>query len=347
MLVITVAFTAFNVAIGMLLVAQPWLAHERLPGGAIMLGALGGVLACAELDRLDIAGAIRPAVRPMLRIGLLQFVAGAGLLLLLQADPITVMMGEVVCGVPAALLVVSSQAVRYARTPEALRGRTMTLMWTLMLSALPVGSVIGGPLLAADDYTVMVLVMALLAAVPGILSLSLRNAVINRRMPEVVSDPATEGAGRMPDLTDRRVRAAVEFDFARAREYAGLHEYDGRIQDLSPAGVADALAGLGLGAPPADPFDAALLNAHEDGLRVRFAEAEEHRSNPLLHAAAMDLACYDREYAPLGERRRARERQLGLWPEAVDNAVASLDRVSAPHGPPRPGCDPRPGGRGR
>ncbi len=78
MLVITVAFTAFNVAIGMLLVAQPWLAHERLPGGAIMLGALGGVLACAELTGSVIAGAIRPAVRPMLRIGLLQFVARSG-----------------------------------------------------------------------------------------------------------------------------------------------------------------------------------------------------------------------------------------------------------------------------
>jgi hypothetical protein len=134
----------------------------------------------------------------------------------------------------------------------------------------------------------------------------------------------------MPELTDRRVRAAVELDFATAREYAGLHEYDGRIQDLTPAGVADALAGLGRGALPANPFDAALVSAHEDGLRARFAEAEEHRSNPLLHVAGMDLACYDREYAPPGERRRARELHLGLWPEAVDNAVAALDRVPAP-----------------
>jgi MFS family permease len=194
LLVITVAFTAFNVAMGMLLVAQPWLAHERLPGGAIMLGVLGAVLACAELTGSVIAGASRPAARPMLRIGLLQFVAGGGLLLLLHVDPVTVMIGEVVCGVPAALLVVSSQAVRYARTPEALRGRTMTLMRTLMLGALPVGSVIGGPLLAANDYPVMVLVMVVLAGVPGVLSLSLRNAVINPRMPDVVSDLAGEGA---------------------------------------------------------------------------------------------------------------------------------------------------------
>ncbi len=115
----------------------------------------------------------------------------------------------------------------------------------------------------------------------------------------------------MPDLTDRRVRAAVEFDFARAHSTRGCTTAGSgtSVQRVSrtPRRTGHRRA------PPADPFDAALLNAHEDGLRVRFAEAEEHRSNPLLHAAAMDLACPDREYAPLGERRRA-GRRAGLWP---------------------------------
>src|SRR5690606_1995534 len=72
MLVITVAFSTLNVGRGMLIVMQPWLAHERLPGGAVMLGVLVSVLAGAELVGSLVAGAIRPARRPMLRMGLLQ-----------------------------------------------------------------------------------------------------------------------------------------------------------------------------------------------------------------------------------------------------------------------------------
>ncbi|MEV5886559.1 DUF885 family protein [Streptomyces sp. NPDC052020] len=134
----------------------------------------------------------------------------------------------------------------------------------------------------------------------------------------------------MAGLAQARVRRAVELDFAKAREYVGLHEYDGEVQDLSPGGVAAALGRLGRGPLPDDPFDAAVLEIHEDGLRARFAEAEVHRRDPLVHVAAMDLACYDREYAPAGERRRARERHLRSWPDAVDNALAALDRVPAP-----------------
>ena len=45
-------------------------------------------------------------------------------------------------------------------------------------------------------------------------------------------------------LEDQRVRAAVELDLASAREYVGLHEYDGVLQDLSPAAVSTALKSL-------------------------------------------------------------------------------------------------------
>ncbi|MCT9008469.1 DUF885 domain-containing protein [Streptomyces rhizosphaerihabitans] len=134
----------------------------------------------------------------------------------------------------------------------------------------------------------------------------------------------------MAEPGDRRVRAALDLDFARAREYVGAHTYDARVQDLSPAGVAAALARLGIGPLPGDAFDAAVTETHEEGLRIRFAEVQVHRRDPLLHVAAMDLACYDREYAPFEERRRARERHLALWPDAVDNALEALDRVSAP-----------------
>lgn len=126
------------------------------------------------------------------------------------------------------------------------------------------------------------------------------------------------------------MRAAVELDLASAREYVGLHEYDGVLQDLSPDGVAAALARIGSGPLPVDPFDAAVLTVYEDGLRAAFGETQIHRRDPLVHVSAMDLACYDREYAPAAERRAARERHLRTWPEAVDNAVAALDRIPAP-----------------
>ncbi len=129
---------------------------------------------------------------------------------------------------------------------------------------------------------------------------------------------------------DARVRAAVELDLATGREYVGLHEYDGVLQDLSPSGVSAALGRIGVGPSPDDPFDAAVLDVYEDGLRIRFGEAQLHRRDPLVHVSAMDVACYDREYAPEDVRTAAREQHLRFWPDAVDNAIASLDRVNAP-----------------
>ena len=41
-----------------------------------------------------------------------------------------------------------------------------------------------------------------------------------------------------------RLRAVLDLNVAEAREYAGRHEYDGKIQDLSPAGVRDSLQRL-------------------------------------------------------------------------------------------------------
>ena len=108
------------------------------------------------------------------------------------------------------------------------------------------------------------------------------------------------------------------------------HLFDGVVQDLSPAGVAASLSRLGEGPPEKDPHDEAHLAAAEAALRTAYGVLEEHRRNPLAHLANMDLACYDRPYAPLEERESARRRHLARWPDAVDGALASLDRVPAP-----------------
>jgi hypothetical protein len=136
------------------------------------------------------------------------------------------------------------------------------------------------------------------------------------------------------DELPSRVRAVCDLDVAEVREYAGRHEYDGRIQDLSPDGVRDSLAGLDAarqaGPTLDDAHDEAHLAAFEARAQVAYGDLELHRRNPLPHLAGMDLACYDREYAPAEQRAAARLRQLAAWPQAADAALAALDQVSAP-----------------
>ncbi|MGA4542753.1 DUF885 family protein [Uniformispora flossi] len=128
---------------------------------------------------------------------------------------------------------------------------------------------------------------------------------------------------------DARLRALCDLSLASAREGAGLHEYDGRIQDLSPAGVRAALGALG-GAPLDDPHDEAHIIAFEEHARVVHGELEMHRRDPRPHLENLELSVYDKEYAPAEERALARSRHLEKWPDAVDMALASLDQVTAP-----------------
>jgi hypothetical protein len=130
---------------------------------------------------------------------------------------------------------------------------------------------------------------------------------------------------------DARLRALCDLNVPSAREFNGRHEYDGVVQDLSPAGVRRALAALGGdGTRYPDPYDEALAGSGEAHARVVYGELELHRSNPLFLVGNLDLACYDREYAPAEERTEARRRHLAEWPDAVDAGLASLDRVPAP-----------------
>ncbi len=137
----------------------------------------------------------------------------------------------------------------------------------------------------------------------------------------------------MDDLSPR-LRAVCDLDVAEVREYCGRHEYDGLVQDLSPEGVRTGLARLADAASNGDvlddPHDETHLAAFEDRAQVVYGELELHRSNPLLHLSGLDLACYDREYAPQDSRDRARAEHLANWPDAIDAALASLDRVNKP-----------------
>jgi hypothetical protein len=131
-----------------------------------------------------------------------------------------------------------------------------------------------------------------------------------------------------------RLRAVCGLMVPVVREMAGLHEYDGQVQDLSPDGVRRGLSALAharcQGPPLPDPHDEAHLSVFEETLKVQYGQLELHRRDPYPHLSNLELTEYDREYAPLEERREARRRHLAQWPDAVDAAVASLDRVSAP-----------------
>lgn len=126
-----------------------------------------------------------------------------------------------------------------------------------------------------------------------------------------------------------RLRHVCDLDAAYLREYSGLHdEYDGTIVDLSPSGVASALAALG-GPALDDAHDEAQLAATENAMRTRFGRIRQHRWDPWVHIEALDLSSYDRPYADGAVREEARRRHLRLWPDAVDNAIEALDELSS------------------
>jgi hypothetical protein len=134
----------------------------------------------------------------------------------------------------------------------------------------------------------------------------------------------------VPHPLDGRLRALCDLSVPATREYGGVHDYDGQLQDLSPDGVRRALAALGHGSPFDDEYDEALVSCAEAHARAVFGELEMHRRNPLYHVSNLDLANYDRDYAPVRERTEARRRHLAGWPAAVDAAIESLDQVPAP-----------------
>jgi hypothetical protein len=124
-----------------------------------------------------------------------------------------------------------------------------------------------------------------------------------------------------------RLRAVCDLAVVESREAAGRHEYDGRVQDLSPSGVRRGLAALG-GDPLPDPYDEALVRAQEAAHRAFYGELRLHRRNPMPHLGNLDVSGYDRDYAPAGQRADARTRHLSAWPAAVDASIAALDEVT-------------------
>jgi hypothetical protein len=134
-------------------------------------------------------------------------------------------------------------------------------------------------------------------------------------------------------MVSRRLKAVWDLDIPEIREYAGVHDYDGVVMDLSPSGVQAAIEQVGAkgdGERLADRHDESHLEAFEQGLLTSAEVAEMHRWNPLPHLFNLDLSCYDREYAPAAERRASRAAHLAQWPDAIAASLESLDAIPAP-----------------
>ncbi|WP_165977812.1 MFS transporter [Nonomuraea diastatica] len=173
LVVTTLVFMAFNIAVGMLLVTGPWLAKTQLQGGSQALGLLLAALSAGELAGAAVAGARAPQARPIRAIAMVQLIAAGGFLALLTAPlTITVAAGFLIIGMFSAPMTVWAQSLRMARIPAPLRGRGFAILRTLMQVAPPIGAVVVTPLLAAGLLGQAALLMTLIAGVPAVVLLS-------------------------------------------------------------------------------------------------------------------------------------------------------------------------------
>jgi predicted MFS family arabinose efflux permease len=164
----TLAFMAFNVAEGMLLVVGPWLAKHQLPGGPQTLGVLLAALAAGELLGAAAAGTRTPRTRPIVAIALVQLAAATGFLaMILAPHTLPVAAGFLVIGLFSAPMTVWAQSLRMARIPAPLRGRAFAILRTLMQATPPLGAACVTPLLDTGRLVPAALAMTVIAAVPG------------------------------------------------------------------------------------------------------------------------------------------------------------------------------------
>ena len=169
----TVAFMAFNVAEGMLLVAAPWLAKNHLPDGAAALGVLLSAMAAGELVGAVLAGRRRGT--PVRAIGVVQTAAAACFLALLAVPgQVVVGLGFFGIGLLSAPMTVWAQSLRMRRVPAELHGRAFAALRTLMQGTPPVGTLLVTPFLVGDQLTAAAIVMALVAGLPALLLFAVR-----------------------------------------------------------------------------------------------------------------------------------------------------------------------------
>lgn len=146
----------------------------------------------------------------------------------------------------------------------------------------------------------------------------------------------TLNSGALEALLEEYMRETFE-DNPMAASYLGLHEYDGRVGDVSAANFvkrANYLHELevraeSLEVDPADReayFDKTLLLRT---IRQELFEIEElrvHQTNPMTYSGPTDVSNYiKRNYAPLAQRLEALVRHLEQLPAVLHDARINLE----------------------
>src|SRR5262245_28006411 len=165
----TIAFMAFNVAEGMLMVTAPWLAKNELPAGAAALGVLLSATALGEIAGATVAGQRGAGRSPVRAIGVIQVgAASAFLALLASPHQVPVGLGFFAIGLLSAPMTIWAQSLRMRRIPAALHGRAFATLRTLMQATPPLGAALVTPLLVHGQLNAAAAAMAAIAGVPAL-----------------------------------------------------------------------------------------------------------------------------------------------------------------------------------
>jgi MFS family permease len=175
LLATTLMFMSFNLGFGALTVWLPLYSGEIASGGPELYGILLGVFAAGEVISAAMAGSIVTALALGTRISIAQAISGLSLGILLLGPSLWGLgTGLFLMGFFSAPLTIWAQTLRMQVIPEPMRGRTFALLRTLMQGTVPLGGAIAGWLLPLVGIPLMILITALLAGVPGLAGLRVK-----------------------------------------------------------------------------------------------------------------------------------------------------------------------------
>jgi MFS family permease len=171
-LAITLMFMSVNIAEGMLSVFLPVYSIEILAAGAATYGVLASAFTAGILAGSTVVGAIGWRWPLGRSIAAAQTATGLAFLLLLGPPALPLaFFALALAGIFGSSLTAWAQTIRMRLIPPAMRGRVFALLRTLMNTTPPLGALVGGTMLAADNLHLVVIAMALVTSIPGAIAL--------------------------------------------------------------------------------------------------------------------------------------------------------------------------------
>ncbi|HLA17646.1 MAG TPA: MFS transporter [Candidatus Limnocylindrales bacterium] len=171
-LAITLMFMSVNVAESMMNVLLPIYATDVLLAGAATYGILASAFTAGILAGSLVVGAVGWRWPLGRSIAVAQTATGLALLLLLGPPALPLaLFSLLLAGVFASSLTAWAQTIRMRLIPPEMRGRVFAVLRTLMNATAPIGALIGGALLAADNVTLVIALMVVVVVVPGAIGL--------------------------------------------------------------------------------------------------------------------------------------------------------------------------------